>query len=75
MKTRCEVFLEMGEIVDRGAHLQILEHGHAREDARPAPLVVAEAVWQYTHHMLPGLVSTEGQSLLWQTGAANGRGW
>ena len=28
-----EVVFEMGEIVDRGAHLQVLEHRHARKDA------------------------------------------
>src|SRR5208337_3125469 len=30
-----QVFVEMGEIVDRRAHLQVLEHRHAREDAPP----------------------------------------
>ena len=28
-----EILVEMREVVDRRAHLQILEHGHAREDA------------------------------------------
>lgn len=28
-----------------------------------APLIVAEAVWQYTHHVLPGLVSHRGPIL------------
>ena len=30
-----QVLLEMGEVVDGGAHLQVLEHRHAREDAPP----------------------------------------
>jgi len=28
-----------------------------------APIIVAEAVWQYTHHVLPGLMSHEGPIL------------
>ena len=28
-----------------------------------APLIVAEAVWQYSHHLLPGLVSHRGPIL------------
>ncbi|MEX2045182.1 MAG: fucose isomerase, partial [Opitutus sp.] len=28
-----------------------------------APLIVAEAVWQYSHHLLPGLVSHQGPIL------------
>ncbi|GAB4178926.1 MAG: L-fucose/L-arabinose isomerase family protein [Terrimicrobiaceae bacterium] len=28
-----------------------------------APLIVAEAVWQYSHHILPGLISHEGPIL------------
>lgn len=30
---------------------------------RKAPLIVAEAVWQYSHHVLPGLISHEGPVL------------
>ncbi len=30
---------------------------------RRAPLIVAEAVWQYSHHILPGLISHEGPLL------------
>lgn len=30
---------------------------------RDAPLVVAEAVWQYSHHVLPGLMSHKGPIL------------
>jgi hypothetical protein len=30
---------------------------------RDAPVVVAEAVWQYTHHVLPGLLDREGPVL------------
>jgi hypothetical protein len=30
---------------------------------RRAPLIVAEAVWQYSHHLLPGLISHEGPIL------------
>ena len=28
-----------------------------------APLIVAEAVWQYSHHILPGLISHKGPIL------------
>ena len=28
-----------------------------------APLIVAEAVWQYSHHVLPGLITHEGPIL------------
>ncbi len=28
-----------------------------------APLIVAEAVWQYTHHVLPGLLTHKGPIL------------
>ncbi len=28
-----------------------------------APLIVAEAVWQYSHHLLPGLISHRGPLL------------
>jgi hypothetical protein len=28
-----------------------------------APVIVAEAVWQYTHHVLPGLLEREGPIL------------
>ena len=31
---------------------------------RKTPLIVAEAVWQYSHHVLPGLMSHEGPILL-----------
>jgi hypothetical protein len=31
---------------------------------RKAPIIVAEAVWQYSHHVLPGLMSHEGPILL-----------
>ena len=30
---------------------------------RNAPLIVAEAVWQYSHHVLPGLISHQGPIL------------
>ena len=30
---------------------------------RDAPLIVAEAVWQYSHHILPGLISHRGPIL------------
>lgn len=30
---------------------------------RDAPLIVAEAVWQYTHHVLPGLMTHRGPIL------------
>ncbi len=30
---------------------------------RNAPIIVAEAVWQYSHHVLPGLISHEGPIL------------
>ena len=32
----------------------------ARIDSE-APLIVAEAVWQYSHHVLAGLISHQGQ--------------
>jgi hypothetical protein len=34
-----------------------------RSIPRKAPLIVAEAVWQYTHHVLPGLVTHHGPIL------------
>ena len=34
-----------------------------RNIPRDAPVVVAEAVWQYTHHVLPGLLDREGPIL------------
>ncbi|MGE5644333.1 MAG: fucose isomerase [Acidobacteriota bacterium] len=34
-----------------------------RQIPRTAPIVVAEAVWQYTHHVLPGLLSHRGPIL------------
>ena len=40
-----------------------------------APLVVVEAVWQYSHHVLPGLVPTRGRSCSSRTGAASSPGW
>jgi hypothetical protein len=30
---------------------------------RTAPIIIAEAVWQYSHHVLPGLLSHEGPIL------------
>ena len=30
---------------------------------RSAPIVVVEAVWQYSHHVLPGLMSHRGPIL------------
>src|ERR1700722_17226468 len=30
---------------------------------RSAPIIIAEAVWQYSHHVLPGLISHEGPIL------------
>jgi len=30
---------------------------------RKAPLIVAESVWQYSHHLLPGLISHQGPIL------------
>ena len=30
---------------------------------RESPIIVAEAVWQYSHHILPGLISHEGPIL------------
>jgi hypothetical protein len=34
-----------------------------RKIPRDAPVVVAEAVWQYSHHVLPGLLDREGPIL------------
>ena len=41
---------------------------------RDAPLVVAEAVWQYSHHVLAGLRRHRGPIMTVRTGAASGRG-
>jgi len=38
-----------------------------------APLIVAEAVWQYSHHILPGLMSTKGPFSPPPIGPAPGR--
>ena len=40
-----------------------------------APLVVVEAVWQYSHHVLPGCRPTAGRSSPSPTGAASGPAW
>ena len=40
-----------------------------------APLVVAEAVWQYSHHVLPGLRAIAVRSSPSPTGRASGRAW
>jgi L-fucose isomerase-like protein len=60
--------------VKRGhAYDPVLKHGFLDSQARgmevfrtippEAPLVVAEAVWQYTHHVLPGLMTHRGPIL------------
>ncbi len=36
------------------------------------PLIVAEAVWQYSHHVLAGLTTHRGPILTLPIGAANG---
>lgn len=51
----------------------VLKHGFIDSQARgievfrtippEAPLIVAEAVWQYTHHVLPGLMTHRGPIL------------
>jgi len=51
----------------------LLKHGFLDSQARgievfrtippEAPLIVAEAVWQYTHHVLPGLITHRGPIL------------
>jgi L-fucose isomerase-like protein len=51
----------------------VLKHGFLDSQARgiqvfrtippDAPLIVAEAVWQYTHHVLPGLITHRGPIL------------
>jgi L-fucose isomerase-like protein len=51
----------------------VLKHGFLDSQARgievfhaippEAPLIVAEAVWQYTHHVLPGLITHRGPIL------------
>src|SRR5579863_1699847 len=40
-----------------------------------APLIVCEAVWQYSHQVLLGLASHKGRFSPWPTGAGNGRVW
>ena len=37
------------------------------------PIVVAEAVWQYTNHVLPGLISHRGPILTVANWSGNGR--
>ncbi len=34
-----------------------------RQIPKDAPVIVAEAVWQYTHHVLPGLLEHRGPVL------------
>jgi hypothetical protein len=51
----------------------VLKHGFIDSQTRgievfrttppEAPLIVAEAVWQYTHHVLPGLMTHRGPIL------------
>jgi hypothetical protein len=51
---------------DRGhGFIDSQKHGHRvfREIPPEAPLVVCEAVWQYSHHVLPGLISHKGPIL------------
>jgi hypothetical protein len=73
-KTLSVVFEQLGAKIKR-AHPFKKEQGHgfissqregmdvfARID-RKAPLVVAECVWQYSHHLLHGLLSHEGPIL------------
>ena len=69
-----EVFQSLGATLKR-AHPYKKDEGHGfiasqREGMdvfakidRQAPLVVAESVWQYSHHLLHGLVSHEGPIL------------
>ena len=40
-----------------------------------APLIVAEAVWQYSHHVLSGLYRIAARSSPSPTGAASGPAW
>jgi hypothetical protein len=53
---------------DAGTHGFINSQKHGREvfaEIHPdAPLVVAEAVWQYSHHLLPGLLRHRGAILI-----------
>jgi hypothetical protein len=67
-------FRRLGISVRRGhAYDPVKRHGFIdsqkfgmevfRAIAPDAPLVVAEAVWQYSHHVLPGLISHRGPIL------------
>lgn len=69
-----EVFLEKGCILKRShTYSEQRKHGFIasqregmdvfREIDRQAPLVVAESVWQFSHHVLPGLIRHEGPIL------------
>ena len=64
----------LGHKVQRGhAFNPVKQHGFIdsqkfgmqifRQIPKDAPLVVAEAVWQYSHHVLPGLMGHEGSIL------------
>ncbi|HEY3291489.1 MAG TPA: fucose isomerase [Anaerolineae bacterium] len=69
-----EALQREGATVKRG-HLFDAEKGHGFIDSQKhgmevfrnipadAPVVVAEAVWQYTHHVLPGLMTHKGPIL------------
>lgn len=69
-----EVFAELGyEIVRAHAYKPEDEHGFIGSQKEGlavfsqidpnAPLIVAESVWQYSHHILPGLISHRGPIL------------
>lgn len=73
-KQIAEAVLRCGRSVRRGhAYDTVQKHGflHSqrhgievfRQIAPDAPLIVAEAVWQYTHHVLPGLLTHRGPIL------------
>ena len=70
----CELVESMGYRIDRGhAYDPVAKHGFISSQRegmdvfskmdRSAPLIVAEAVWQYSHHVLAGLISHQGPIL------------
>jgi hypothetical protein len=76
-----EAFKKVGAVIKRGH--ATTRNGHCFIDSQKygmevfrnipedAPLVVAEAVWQYSHHVLHGLI-TQAPSSQSPTGQANG---
>ena len=70
----CKLAMSMGYTIQRAhAYDPVANHGFISSQRqgmdifskidRSLPIIVAEAVWQYSHHILAGLISHEGPIL------------